>query len=55
VRVPDDLIRAEDAEIIVRIQTAATGKVEASRKLSELPRGKVTLGQVLGGMLRRGE
>jgi len=38
VRVPEEFVKAADAEILVRIQTAATGTLEASKKLAELPK-----------------
>lgn len=41
------MANAEDATIIVRIQTLATGKVEVSKKLSEVPKAKGGLGKTL--------
>jgi hypothetical protein len=39
VRVPDEFAKAADVEIVVRLQTAATGKLEASQKLKEIKEG----------------
>lgn len=36
-RVPDEFAKVPDAEVIVRVQTDATGKVECAKKLSTLP------------------
>jgi hypothetical protein len=35
VRVPDEFANAADAEIVVRINSLLTGKMEAKHKLSE--------------------
>jgi hypothetical protein len=40
VRVPEQFANAADAQVIVRIQTKATGKLEATQKLSEIKEGK---------------
>jgi hypothetical protein len=42
VRVPDEYAKAADAEVIIRLQTAATGKMEIKKKLSELPKAEGT-------------
>ena len=49
VLVPDELANADDAEVIVRIQTTATGNVETSIKLSAVP--KRGMGKTLRSLL----
>jgi len=38
VRVPDEFAKSADAQVIVRIESQGTGKIEASRKLADLPK-----------------
>ena len=37
-RVPDSFVKAADAEVIIRVSSAGTGKMEIKRKLSEIPK-----------------
>ncbi|MGE5610459.1 MAG: hypothetical protein ACM359_14510 [Bacillota bacterium] len=39
-RVPNEFAKAADAIVIVRIETKATGKLEATRKLADIPAQK---------------
>jgi len=36
VRIPEEFLKASDTEIVIRLQTEVTGRIEASSKLADV-------------------